>query len=130
VKFFVWSPKELSDMFSNDRPVGKYLDEPSMFPAEEFGGCMKPLEYFSNDIRMNLEVWSKSSLSNMVYYKTKKNYYRISINPTHSGLVDIICHNKDLKKTISTWANTSSITDLGKEWLVGKRDLYVPLMPV
>ena len=128
MKYFAWSPKELKDMFSNDIPQGKYMSEPEIFPDEEFMGCMKPMEYFLNDIAKNLTAWSKAPDNSAVYYKTKNNCYKIAISLHHSDLIDIFCHNKSVKKTLSTWINKSTM-DVGKDFLKDKKDLFVPLLP-
>ena len=129
MKYFAWSIKELRGMFENEIPIGKFMDEPSMFPEEEFAGCMKPIEYFCNDIRKNLEAWSKSADNKSIYYKTRNNYYKFSVNPVHKGVINMVCHNKEAKKTISSWANQASISYLGKDFLKDRPENFVPLLP-
>lgn len=115
----------LAQMFMGQKVIGKYLPSENaniFFEGEIFDGCMKPIEYFVNDIQHNLVEWSYEGED--IFYRTKKNWYHFSKDGT---LVTMTCYSNDSFNRIDSWANLHSVDYMGKEFLSKHMDKKVKL---
>lgn len=121
-KTFFNTGQQLAQIFTQYSPAGKYYHNNIMFPEEQFSGCMKPIEYFMNDIHKNLIEWACDSKN--IFYKTKLNWYMFCINEEHKTLINMSCFSNSSWERVDDWANKSSVDCLGKEWLLNDLNKY------
>lgn len=124
---FFKSGHNLAQMFMGQSVVGKYLPSTNIdifFKGEIFDVCMKPIEYFVNDIKFNLVEWG--SEGNDIFYRTKMNWYHFHFNK-EDKLVTMTCYSNTRFARIDSWANLHSVEDMGKEFLSKHLDKRVKL---
>lgn len=115
--FFFDSGIMLAQMFTEENREGKFMHDPIL--DKQFPGCMKPIEYFSNDIRTNLVQWTTTGkdAQTVVYYKTTNYWYVFEQDRKHAGLIWMRRFGNQSWARSDSWANKSSISDLGNDWL-------------
>lgn len=117
---FALNQHDLDNLFRDPKFISDDIDPDSqMYPDHEYRGCTDTLEFFINDIRQNLMGWATDSIS--IFYKTERNHYKISPSKINKGLLDIFATNEVLGIRIATWANKSTLSGMGKEFL-GKEE--------
>lgn len=95
---------------------GKYLDD-----------GQKPIEAFCNDIYSNLREWAVEGSS--IFYKTEDHWYefRVETEGKYKGIVWMTRYDTRTWQRLDSWANRSSVENMGKAFLQDKKDKRVPL---
>jgi hypothetical protein len=117
----------LAQMFTTPNVVGKYMPSQDM-DRDEFPGCMKPIEFFTNDIHNNLQEWTTFG-GNVLLYRTLRYWYEFRVDEQDKGLVYMTRYDNSAWRRWDSWANAHSIEDIGKEWLLQEpqKSKYVKL---
>lgn len=83
------------------------------------------LEEFVTDITTNLVEWTVAD--RLVLYKTKRWWY---VAEKDAGVVHLTRIDRhSLQPSTTIWANTNSLTPIGKQWLRAKKEQRVALVP-
>lgn len=98
------------------------MSDNDLFPDSEFDGCMKPIEYFINDITRNLEEWAydpgSKDIPKAIYYKTKRCFYLFSPDSKNENLIYMSCFGRTKNVRYDSFANSSSLDSIGKTFLM------------
>lgn len=105
-----------SENFHNPETMGKYMED-----------GQKPIEAFCNDILKNLVEWAVHD--NSIFYKTQKHWYefRLETAGKWEGVVWMTRYDHHTWRRLDSWANKSSLSNMGKAFLVNHADKRVPL---
>ena len=120
----------LAQLFTPPNQQGKYMkiDHASQADREEFPGCMKPIEFFTNDIKKNLLEWSTVS-DNVILYRTPRYWYWFQlVDMDSTPIVEMIRFDNNGWRRWDSWANLHSVEDITKKWLLapGQKEKYLP----
>jgi hypothetical protein len=109
----------LIQLFTEPNQQGKYLEANAWtkWDGEHFPGCMKPVEFFENDILQNLVEWTVTD-GTTIWYRTERYWYLFE-RKDHQGcsLVFMTRFDRSSYKRWDSWINAYS-TSVGKEWLM------------
>lgn len=120
----------LAQVFTPRNQQGKYLkfDASTLADRQEFPGCMKPLEFFSNDIYKNLQEWTVFG-ERVILYRTIRYWYWFQFeNENGFKIVYIARFDNNSWRRWDSWANLTSVEFMGKKWLMQEeqKKKYIP----